>query len=801
MSLEILNNNLSNSKVLSFDEIGKGFSDQMKSSSGLSVISNSDKSGYKADNLINLTFLIDDIRSNYLNLKHHQMVYEFKRYISNLEQTYILDDNKNHIDVSAKIYLKDGSVKLHPFGMDRPYMEVFFDTNKKLSYALTFRFEDSMQTAIELKTNSFKEYKNLLLHLGYGDIEKDKQSSAFFIREFTRFLNSSNSSDELYTVYGDIPLSLTSKIQLTTEKVINHLKILAERDDTGFFSWTEDTSSLLVKVLGMFRKPQEVTDYFWKAPKLLTQIYDNLDGFSEPFGLRMSNRIIFTSVLNEFAKRSKIDKSRISTNTLKSGNGYFVESNILELNDTLNTIKGILSFDWDFDYKDAIFLQQKQTITQTVEQNETDEFGKGGSTVEETRTITENIDPGYLYHPMHLVHFLDEGKKKANLVTALFIKALADEKEWEHVMRNIRIGGDILAIITGLLTLGSTSVLAIADIGLATIDLTLMDEDIKAWLSQSPEGKWFVENWDLIYGLVGAGIISAVMIEGILTNGPTLIQKIKNLKNIKSNYRIFVQELEKLVTELEAYRVTNPVDNVIEEVVLIGEKNALLKKLSEVFCSKNANFDNVIKNLVEKNISARKSGENVYEILYKDKVLKKGTQSETGVFLSDIYHKSPKKAEEFLENIVKALGGSKFLEIGEIIGKYSNRPFKPQKSGGRILNLSWKNAEITKEGIEIVKRHLSRFDDVTANRKMIARLEKIEKKEIPITDWDKRYYTHELREYERYKKIGVKDGINLEEIYNDAHTATLEDYKISEYDNNGKDNIYHPDVEEIDFHF
>ncbi len=64
----------------------------------------------------------------------------------------------------------------------------------------------------------------------------------------------------------------------------------------------------------------------------------------------------------------------------------------------------------------------------------------------------------------------------------MYLKAIADEKEWTEVMENIRIGGDILAIIAGFMTMGLTgnvSVLAIADIGLAGVDLALMNEDCK----------------------------------------------------------------------------------------------------------------------------------------------------------------------------------------------------------------------------------------------------------------------------------------------------------------------------------
>jgi len=158
--------------------------------------------------------------------------------------------------------------------------------------------------------------------------------------------------------------------------------------------------------------------------------------------------------------------------------------------------------------------------------------------------------------------------------------------------------------------------------------------------------------------------------------------------------------------------------------------------------------------------------------------------------------------DDVLEDIEqKPIGGKGAIGKGIVIGKYSKRPFNPESAGGPILNLKWNRAKITREGIEIVKKHLSRFDSVTANKKMIERLEQIDRREIEITDWDRRFYTHELREYERYQNIGIKDGVNVEEVYNDAHTATLEDFRLSEFDKNGVDNIYHPSIPEIDFHF
>ncbi|MCY1659619.1 hypothetical protein [Chryseobacterium sp. SL1] len=614
---------------------------------GLSGIQNSKEIETKDDGYINLTLLLEDIKTAYKAGSGNQMSYVYQNYFQDVAQTYIMDGQK-HIDVSAKIYLKNGIVKVSQrVGSAKPRMEMFFDENNKLTYTLTFRYLDTFQNAIELRTHSFEDYKNLLLYLGYGDIETDYDASTYFIKEFTDFLKDpKNKADDLYKVYADLPKSFVLHIHLPTETVVKHLNILTKEDDTGWFSWTKDTSSLLITVLAMFRDYDKVVDYFNENPKFVNEIYDNLDGHSEILGQPISNRILFASTLNVFTQKDKDAKTKI-TNVLTSRDGYFIESNILELNDTLNTVKGIVSFDWDFDYKDAIFLQQKRATTTIIEQQETDEFGKGGTTREETRTENEDIDPGYFYNPMSPVIYLgEEGEPK--LVTALFIKAIADEKEWARVMQNIRIGGDIFAIILGVITLGATSefsALAIADLALASVDLALMNEEVKKWLSQYPEGKWFVENWDLIYAFVGAGIMSVVVMEGILIHGSALLERVKNLKNIKENYLIFTKQLEKLIAELDIYKARTAT-NAIEEVVITAKKNALLEKLLKPFLSSDANIEYIIEQLAKRKISVKKAGDNLYEIYYKGKLVVTADAKETGSFLRNNFYKTEWQLEE-----------------------------------------------------------------------------------------------------------------------------------------------------------
>jgi hypothetical protein len=119
-------------------------------------------------------------------------------------------------------------------------------------------------------------------------------------------------------------------------------------------------------------------------------------------------------------------------------------------------------------------------------------------------------------------------------------------------------------------------------------------------------------------------------------------------------------------------------------------------------------------------------------------------------------------------------------------GSISGRPFDPSKAGGKILNLSYTKVKITNKGINIVKAHVCRFNPIGDDeRKMVERLIKIAAGELLAEPVDKRFYSHELREYLRYKKLGFQTGQpnnpdEAYELWNNVHTATLEDYRLKE---------------------
>ena len=126
-------------------------------------------------------------------------------------------------------------------------------------------------------------------------------------------------------------------------------------------------------------------------------------------------------------------------------------------------------------------------------------------------------------------------------------------------------------------------------------------------------------------------------------------------------------------------------------------------------------------------------------------------------------------------------------------GVASGREFDPTQAGGPVRNLSTEGVRITNRGIDVVERHVSRFQPDEANNFMIERLRRIAQGSLEPTEWDLNYYTHELREYVRYRRLGWESGVPEDPmerhiLWNHTHTATLEDYRLND------NMLYHPEV-------
>jgi hypothetical protein len=130
-------------------------------------------------------------------------------------------------------------------------------------------------------------------------------------------------------------------------------------------------------------------------------------------------------------------------------------------------------------------------------------------------------------------------------------------------------------------------------------------------------------------------------------------------------------------------------------------------------------------------------------------------------------------------------------------GPASGREFDPEAAGGPIQQLDARKARITNEGVQEVTAHLQRFTGggtlQAPEQGMLDRLASIAAGDIEPTSYDLNFFTHELDEASRYAQLGFgpESGVDLGraemyEVWNDVHTATLEDYGISDAD------LFHP---------
>lgn len=129
-------------------------------------------------------------------------------------------------------------------------------------------------------------------------------------------------------------------------------------------------------------------------------------------------------------------------------------------------------------------------------------------------------------------------------------------------------------------------------------------------------------------------------------------------------------------------------------------------------------------------------------------------------------------------------------------GPISGREFDPAAAGVPIRQLTTGRIKITYQGIDVVEQHVGRFGTDSANQLMIQRLRDIAAGKLQPTLSDLNFYSHELREFVRYRQLGWQAGQPpvadaAYELWNNAHTATLEDYGLRE----GPGVLYHPSAQ------
>lgn len=111
--------------------------------------------------------------------------------------------------------------------------------------------------------------------------------------------------------------------------------------------------------------------------------------------------------------------------------------------------------------------------------------------------------------------------------------------------------------------------------------------------------------------------------------------------------------------------------------------------------------------------------------------------------------------------------------------------------------LNWSRATITQGGVSAVERHLARFESGPGETAMLERLRAISRGELDPTDYDLRFYTHELRESVLYRKAGYPSGQPAGsdaayDLWDRLHTQALTDYGLTR--SGAPMDLFHPSV-------
>jgi hypothetical protein len=109
--------------------------------------------------------------------------------------------------------------------------------------------------------------------------------------------------------------------------------------------------------------------------------------------------------------------------------------------------------------------------------------------------------------------------------------------------------------------------------------------------------------------------------------------------------------------------------------------------------------------------------------------------------------------------------------------------FDESLAGGPVRELSTRGIRVTARGVDAVEQHLARFGSDRANRVMLDRLRRIQAGELAATPQDLNFYTHELREFVRYRRLGFASSVpaNADDARNlwlQTHSASLADYGL-----------------------
>lgn len=384
--------------------------------------------------------------------------------------------------------------------------------------------------ALSEKLGVRNDAKNEIITLFTEKLLKTKKASAlkFLYENMADFVTEeilTNLEQNIGEPTITIPKEKTEKVKMENPAqnfLWDHLEILSDHDDKGFFSWTKDSSGALINLLKIFKDSNFIFESFKNNQTMVKRIFKNMNNTSVIDEQEISNKTIFSNFINALCFHNAFDGLKILNKEFVIGNDYAFSSG------------SILQEEKD----NQFFLQQLKKVTRKETEIIPDDLPSQVERIQVEKTSLDSTENGNFYHPMDIVHIRLDGEKDFTfpLVAAICIKALAEEREQQELEKNIRIGLDIFIIVVGtatMLTTGNPAVfaLAFADVALASADsiITANREEIAAM----PGGTEFLEKWEKVYFIGGILLATPITVEFLFARAANLYHAAVAIKNFK----------------------------------------------------------------------------------------------------------------------------------------------------------------------------------------------------------------------------------------------------------------------------
>jgi len=365
-------------------------------------------------------------------------------------------------------------------------------------------------SAVILETSDFEDLEY------YIEISRGRIIDSFskivqrqFLSEINAYAGRANELKWLYERAPDFALD-----KRADEKLTKDLITLLNYDTEGWFWFFKDSSTAFIRCIEHIKDHFELFKYLAAQPELVYKIYRSLDKVSEWNNKLEENRMIFASIVDAICRDMGYYQLAYDNNegpaSFRVDNEHYVESFVLEDGDD-----------------NGGRIQLNQIEIQSFERSPL-KVSEGGVDYEiEVQPRKDDVlIKSYFLNPLQLVELRNK-EGKAEYHSALFIKALADNKKWDDIEHSIRIGVDIVGVTFSAITLGAGATpfwtaVAVADLALMGSDLIL--DGIRPEIEKLEHGPEFLEIWDSIYYTGGA-------ITGIVTT-PALIQSLGRMARL-----------------------------------------------------------------------------------------------------------------------------------------------------------------------------------------------------------------------------------------------------------------------------